>query len=41
MVYGRKLGEVAYIEPSRIDDSSVIIRIKTRSQVEYEDSQKQ
>lgn len=40
-VYGRKLGDVAYIEPSRIDDSSVIIRIKTRSQVEYEDSLKQ
>jgi len=40
-VYGRRLGEVAYIEPSRIDDSSVIIRIKTRSQVEYEDSCKQ
>ncbi len=41
MVYGRKLGDVAYIEPSRIDESSVIIRIKTRSQVEYEDSVKQ
>jgi putative methanogenesis marker protein 7 len=41
MVYGRKLGEVAYIQPSRIDESSVIIRIKTRSQVEYEDSHKQ
>ena len=40
MVYGRRLGEVAYIEPSRIDDSSVIIRIKTRSQVEYEDSRR-
>jgi len=40
-VYGRRLGEVAYIEPSRIDDSSVIIRIKTRSQVEYEDSLEQ
>ena len=41
MVYGRKLGDVAYIEPSRIDDSSIVIRIKTRSQVEYEDSKKQ
>jgi len=41
LVYGRKLGEVAYIEPSRIDESSVVIRIKTRSQVEYEDSLKQ
>lgn len=36
-VYGRKLGEIAYITPSKIDDSSVIIRIKTRSQVEDED----
>ena len=41
MVYGRKLGDVAYIEPSRIDESSILIRIKTRSQVEYEDSVKQ
>ncbi len=41
LVYGRKLGEVAYITPSRIDSSSVIVKIKTRSQVEYEDSQKQ
>jgi putative methanogenesis marker protein 7 len=40
LVYGRKLGDVAVIEPSRIDSSSVIIRIKTRSQVEYEDSQR-
>ncbi len=40
-VYGRRLGEVAVIEPSRIDSSSVIVRIKTRSQVEYEDSLRQ
>lgn len=37
MVYGRRLGEVADISPSRIDDSSILIRIKTRSQVEDED----
>ena len=37
MVYGRRLGEVADITPSRIDDSSILIRIKTRSQVEDED----
>jgi putative methanogenesis marker protein 7 len=37
-VFGRKLGEVADIFPSRIDDSSVIIRIKTLSQVAYEDA---
>lgn len=36
-VYGRRLGDVAYISPSRIDDSSIIIRIKTRSQVADED----
>lgn len=40
MIYGRPLGEIATIEPSKIDDSSVIIRIKTRSQVEAEDSQR-
>lgn len=36
-VYGRKLGEIADISPSKIDDSSVVIRIRTRSQVEDED----
>ncbi len=40
MIYGRPLGEIATIEPSKIDDSSVVIRIKTRSQVEAEDSQR-
>ncbi len=39
MVYGRRLGEVADISPSKIDDSSVIVRIKTRSQVEDESKQ--
>lgn len=33
-IYGRKLGEIAFISPSKIDDSSIVIRIKTRSQVE-------
>jgi hypothetical protein len=37
-VFGRKLGEGADIFPARIDDSSVIIRIKTLSQVAYEDA---
>lgn len=37
MVYGRKLGEIADISASKIDDSSVVLRIKTRSQVEDED----
>ncbi len=36
-IYGRKLGEIADISPSKIDDSSVVVRIKTRSQVEDED----
>lgn len=39
-VYGRKLGEIADISPSKIDDSSIIVRIKSRSQVEYEDSRR-
>lgn len=37
VIYGRRLGEIADIFPSKIDDSSIIIRIKTRSQVEDED----
>lgn len=39
-VYGRPLGEIADITPSKIDDSSIIVRIKTRSQVEDEDSRR-
>ncbi len=39
-VYGRKLGDVCYISPSKINDSSMIIRIKTKSQVAYEDGLK-
>ena len=40
MVYGRKLGEITRIMPSKIDDSSTIIRIKTRSQVADEDARR-
>ncbi len=40
IVYGRKLGEIADISPSKIDDSSIIVRIKTRSQVEDEDAER-
>ena len=40
MVYGRKLGEIADITPSKIDDSSILIRIKSRSQIEDEDRRK-
>ncbi len=39
-IYGRRLGDVCEISPSKINDSSMLIRIKTRSQVEYEDSLK-
>ena len=39
-VYGRRLGDVCVITPSKINDSSMLIRIKTRSQVAYEDSLK-
>lgn len=39
-IYGRKLGEIADIFPSKIDDSSIIVRIKTRSQVEDEDKRR-
>ena len=40
LVYGRRLGDVCEITPSKINDSSMLIRIKTRSQVAYEDSLK-
>lgn len=40
MIYGRRLGDIAEITPSKIDDSSVLVRIKTRSRVEYEDAQR-
>ncbi|MDD3398560.1 MAG: methyl-coenzyme M reductase family protein [Candidatus Methanomethylophilaceae archaeon] len=36
-IYGRRLGDVAEIKPSRISDSSTIIRILSRSEVEYKD----
>jgi putative methanogenesis marker protein 7 len=39
-VYGRKLSDVCKITPSKIDDSSIIMRIKTISEIEYEDSKK-
>ena len=40
VVYGRKLKEVCVIAPSKIDDSSILIRIKTRSEIEYEDGKR-
>jgi putative methanogenesis marker protein 7 len=39
-VYGRRLGDIARISESRIDDSSMIIRIMTRSEVNDRDRQK-
>jgi methyl coenzyme M reductase subunit C-like uncharacterized protein (methanogenesis marker protein 7) len=39
-VYGRRLGDVCVITPSKINDSSMLIRIKTRAQVRYEDGLK-
>lgn len=39
-VYGRKLTDIARISESKIDDSSTIIRIKTKSEVDDEDRRK-
>lgn len=36
-VYGRRLADICTISPSKINDSSMIIRIKTKAQVAYED----
>lgn len=38
VVYGRRLAEVCTITPSKIDDSSILITVKTRSEVEYDDA---
>ncbi|MCL1810748.1 MAG: methanogenesis marker 7 protein [Methanomassiliicoccaceae archaeon] len=32
-IYGRKIGEICRLSPSKINDSSIIVRIKTRSEV--------
>lgn len=37
-VYGRRLGDVCRITPSKISDSSILIRIKTVAEIEYEDA---
>ena len=39
-VYGRRLADVCYITPSKINDSSMLIRVKTKAQVEYEDGRR-
>jgi putative methanogenesis marker protein 7 len=40
-IYGRKVGEICRLSPSKINDSSIIIKIKTRSEVNQEDLKKQ
>jgi putative methanogenesis marker protein 7 len=37
-IYGRKVGDICRLAPSKINDSSIIIRIKTQSEVKQEDS---
>lgn len=37
-VYGRRVGDICRLSPSKINDSSILIRIKTRSEVMQEDS---
>ncbi|MDR0309223.1 MAG: methanogenesis marker 7 protein [Candidatus Methanoplasma sp.] len=37
-IYGRRIGEICRLSPSKINDSSIIIKIKTRSEVRHEDS---
>lgn len=39
-IYGRKIGDICRLSPSKINDSSIIIRIKTRSEVDQEDAAK-
>ena len=39
-IYGRRVGDICRLSPSKINDSSIIIKIKTRSQVKQEDSEK-
>lgn len=39
-IYGRRIGDICTLSPSKINDSSIILRIKTRSQVRQEDSEK-
>lgn len=39
-IYGRKIGEICRLSPSKINDSSIVIRIKTRSEVRQEDAAK-
>ncbi len=38
MIYDRRLGDIAVITESKLDRSSMLIRIKTGSEVEYDDA---
>ena len=40
-IYGRKMGEICRLSPSKINDSSIIIKIKTQSEVRQEDAEKE
>ena len=37
-IEGRRIGDICTVSPSKIDDNSTLIRILTRSEVEYRDS---
>jgi len=40
-IYGRKLGDICKLSPSKINDSSIIVKIKTQSEVRQEDLKKE
>ncbi|MDR1690541.1 MAG: methanogenesis marker 7 protein, partial [Candidatus Methanoplasma sp.] len=39
-IYGRRIGEICRLSPSKINDSSILIRIMTRSEVRHEDEKR-
>ncbi|MDR0508376.1 MAG: methanogenesis marker 7 protein, partial [Candidatus Methanoplasma sp.] len=41
MIYGRRLSDICRLSPSKINDSSIIIKIKTQSEVRQEDSERE
>jgi len=40
-IYGRKIGDICRLSPSKINDSSIIIKIRTQSEVRQEDLKKE
>ena len=40
-IYGRKVGDICRLSPSKINDSSILIMIKTQSEVRQEDSERE